>query len=194
MSRARADFRDELPGWILRGSVCALTSFGWAVVAGFSHPAEIAGMLLGVAGWVAVFTLATVWLPEHGRGVWGRYGAALKRAAWIKFGFTLLGVPALLGVCGGLGTTVTALLGYAFTFDLMLGLAALSSTGHLAGGIKPEAIAQLDSGGWTAFTTVVAGALMALVIGLIALLIVGWERRRTAHAFRKQFTPVPKTD
>lgn len=194
MSRAASGFSAELPGWILRGSVCALTSFGWAVAAGFSHPAEIVGMIFGVAAWVAAFAWITAWLPEQSRGIWARYGPALKRAAWLKFGFTLLGVPALLGVWGGAGTTLSALLGYAFTFDLMLGLASLSLTGYLTGGIKPEAIAQLDSWGWTACTTVVEGTLMAAVIGLMALLIIGWEYLRAQLAVRKQFTPVRSVD
>jgi len=47
-------------------------------------------------------------------------------------------------VWGGAGTTLSALLGYAFTFDLMLGLASLSVTGYLTGGIKPEAFERCN--------------------------------------------------
>ncbi len=182
-------FQDELPGWALRGAVCALTSFGWALVGGFSHPTEIAGMILGVGFWVAVFALGTAWLPANVNERWRRLGRALKRAAWIKFAVTILGVPLVLGLLNGFTGRGVGPLAFVFMLDMMLGLAALWLVGQVGGFADFDQISRLDSCGWTALTVVVEGALMAAVIGLIALAVLGWWRLTAGSGEKQELSP-----
>jgi hypothetical protein len=162
------EFRAELPGWLLRGVLCAANSAVWAVLSGFQAPEEIAGMLAGVVFWVAVFAAVCAWMPQAARLNQLRIVAALKWAAWIKIGLTAFGWLVFAGakVSGIDGLAGVVLLG---TVDLLLGIGALTLVafaGRLSG---PEQVAFADSFGWTALTTVTEGALMSLVIAALAL-------------------------
>ena len=57
-------FTHELGGWVLRGMLCAGVSFAWALVADFSAPAEIAGMVAGITAWAALFAGLCAWLRQ----------------------------------------------------------------------------------------------------------------------------------
>lgn len=180
MNPGSLDFRDELIGWTLRGGLCALTSFCWALAIGFNHPAEIAGMFVGVACWVVVFALLTACLPGTMLAGWIRFGRALKVAAWIKIGLTMLGLPASLGLWG-------TPLAMPLSLDMLLGIAALSLVSVIGGFNSIEEIARLNSVGWTALTTIVEGALMAGVIATLALLVLGWWRLRGVTGAKLEF-------
>lgn len=188
------DISDELPGWLIRGVFCALTSFGWAYAMGFTHGAEIVGMILGVAFWVIAFALLTAWRPGPVTTGWGRYGRALKVAAWIKIGLTLVGVPALLGLLDtNLGRWLSPL-AVTFSLDMLLGLASLQIVCVIGGYHDIEHIARLDSVAWTALTTVIEGALMAAVIGVIAIAVLGWWRWGGLVRWKTNLSPVRRAD
>lgn len=187
------EFRDELPGWLLRGVLCAVSSVGWAVLLGFHTPAEIAGMATGVVAWVLVFAGACAWLLRTPRPEHARWAAALKRAAWIKIGLTVLGWL----LWGG-----TALIRESWTqpfmlfgmVDAFLGMGALWVVAQVAGVGGFEKVAQLDSFGWTALTTVVEGALMALLIAGITLAVLAWWRWGSHARWNVKFSPVRSLD
>jgi hypothetical protein len=164
------EFRAELPGWVLRGVLCAASSAAWAALLGFQAPAEIAGMVAGVAFWVAVFAALCAWRPGPARWNQPQAVAALKWAAWIKVGFTAFGW--LVFAAGGMlnleGLSQMGMLGMV---DLLLGLAALAVVSFAAGLKGAEMVATADSFGWTALTTVIEGALVALMIASIALCV-----------------------
>lgn len=163
-------FQAELPGWGLRGALCAANSAAWAWLLGFRAPAEIAGMVAGVACWVAVFAAGCAWTPRPARWRQPVVVAALKWAAWIKIGLTA-GGWLLVGLANALGfenLSPMALLG---TVDMLLGLGALWLVALLAGLGDPGRVAALDSFGWTALATVTEGALMAGVIMAFAALV-----------------------
>ena len=91
----------ELGGWALRGILCAAASVYWAVTAGFDTPAEIAGMVAGVAAWVTIFAALCAWRGDAAWLATGRLAPALKIAAWTKFalsggGWLLYGASFLL--------------------------------------------------------------------------------------------------
>lgn len=178
-----AEFRAELPGWALRGVLCASTSAFWAVLMGFQAPAEIAGMVLGVAGWVAVFAAGCAWLQRSPRWQTTSVVAAIKWAAWIKIGLTAGCWLVYLGA-SAIGFKDMAMLGL---IDTLLGLFALMLVSFLAGMTDPETVATLDSLGWTALTTMTEGWLMTLVIAGIAALVWGcWQVR---DALQKRRVP-----
>lgn len=178
-----AEFCAELPGWVLRGVLCAATSAFWAVLMGFQAPAEIAGMVAGVAGWVAVFAAGCAWLQRSPRWQTTSVVAAIKWAAWIKIGLTAGCWLVYLGA-SAIGFKDMALLSLV---DTMLGLVALAAVAYLAGMTGPETVATADSFGWTALTTVTEGLLMALVIASIAVLVWGfWQVRDVLQKRRAQ--------
>lgn len=170
-----AEFQGELSGWAVRGVLCALNSAFWAFMLGFQQPAEFAGMAVGVAFWVAVFAVLCAWTPRAGWWRQPRFGAALKRAALIKIGLTAAG-----WLCFAAASQVRTSGAEALTMlgmvDMLLGLAALWVVGLACGLSDPSQVAALDSFGWTALTTVVEGALMAALIGGIALGVLVWWR------------------
>jgi len=190
MSPALATLRSELPGWTLRGTLCSLSSFYWAIHSGFQQPAEILGMMAGVALWVIIFAaLAFRRLPGWGAG-W-RVGPALKRAAWIKFGLTMVGWLLFVGIDlvklpGAFGTIGM--------LDMFLGLVALRLVNAVGGFRGEDHIATLDSFGWTTLTTIMDGALFAIIIGLIALLVLGWWRLREWADLKSEYSPGRRSD
>lgn len=180
-------FHREIGGWAVRGVCCALLSAFWAVMAGFQHPAEIAGMVFGVAVWVTLFATGCVWLPLPAAFSQPQAVRALKRAAWIKF---------LLTAVGGLCTFVASSYSDAFRaltlfwmVDMFLGMAALWTVNQLGGFQEIDCVARLDSFGWTALTTVIEGALMAVLIGGIALAVLGWWKLRSFRVLRRNLSP-----
>lgn len=168
------EFRAELPGWILRGVFCAANSACWATLAGFTHPAEIAGMVVGVAFWVAVFAGFCGWARQTGRIATGRMAEALKTAAWIKLLLVLLGLPAMFGR-GLLPEWMYAFV-FGISMDMVLGMLSLAAVGWIAGLKNLEEVAGLDSAAWTALATATEGALMAVLITIIATLVLAWRR------------------
>jgi hypothetical protein len=182
-------FQAELPGWALRGVVCALMSFYLAIQGGFGNPAEIAGMILGVGFWVAVFTWAATWLPANLGSRWARIGQALKKAAWIKSGITLLSWLLILGLQSSSLFPAMGPDRVLLVPDMLLGWAALRLVGWAGGFRHLGKISSQDSCGWTALTTIVDGALMAVLIGLIALVVLGWWRLREDSDSRSELSP-----
>ncbi len=178
------EFRAELPGWVGRGVLCAANSAWWAVMAGFTHPSEIAGMILGVSAWVAAFAAFGGWAQRLGRIAPARFGEALKTAAWIKLLLVVLGVPAMVG-SRILPEWMTVFV-FGFSVDMVLGMVALSGVAWLAGLKEFDQVARMDSLGWTCLTTALEGALMAVLIVLIAVAVLGWRRFRAAG----QLSPV----
>jgi hypothetical protein len=168
------EFLGELGGWAIRGTCCALLSGFWAVMMGFQHPAEIAGLVFGLALWIALLAAGCVWLPLPAAISRPQAIRALKVAAWIKFGFAVLGILAAVGTsnfCGPLRA-----FGMLGLVDMVFGLAALWSVGQLAGVSDIKHLSTFDSFGWTALTTVIDGALVALSIGAIAVAVLVWRR------------------
>jgi len=164
------ELRAELPGWALRGVLCAVSSAGWAALMGFQDPVEIAGMAAGVGFWVLVFAAWCAWRPSVQRWNQSQAVAALKWAAWIKIGITALGW--VMFALGGM-TNFEALsqMGMLGMVDTLLGLAALALVSWVTGLKGPEMVAAADSFGWTALATVTEGLLMALVIAGLALCV-----------------------
>ncbi len=170
-----AAWRDELPGWAVRGVLCAANSAFWAWMLGFQAPVELAGMAAGVACWVGIFAVLCVWTPPAARWAYPQFAAALKWAAGIKIGLTAAGWLGFAGASLVRTSGAEALAAFGMA-DVLLGMAALWMVSRVAGIPDIEQVARLDSFGWTALTTMVEGALMAVVIGLIALVVFGWWR------------------
>jgi hypothetical protein len=169
------EFRAELPGWALRGVLCAFSSAGWAVLMGFQDPAEIAGMGAGVAFWVAVFAAGCAARPGIARWNHPQAVTALKWATWLKIGFTTCGWL-LFGLGGMLNLEALSQMGMLGMIDTLLGLASLALVAFIARLKGPETVAAADSFGLTALTTVIEGFLMAgLIAGLALCLWVGWR-------------------
>lgn len=121
--RWTAGISRELPGWALRGILCAAASAFWAAMVGFRQPLEIAGMVTGVAAWVACFAIACAWLPSRPAPLPPTSVRALKAAAWCKIGLSVAGaLPLFLGTILELGSAFVAI---AFGLDTLLGAAAL---------------------------------------------------------------------
>lgn len=168
-------FQDELPGWALRGVLCALNSAFWAGVMGFQDPAEIAGMAAGVAFWVGAFAGLCAWAPGPMGRKLPQLAAALKRAAWIKIGLTAAGWLLLAGA-SALNMEGAEVMGMFGMIDTLLGMSALWVVSQVGSFPDIIQIPQVDSFGWTTLTTIVEGALMAALIGFIALAMLAWWR------------------
>jgi hypothetical protein len=164
------EFRTELPGWALRGVLCAANSACWAWMMGFQQAVEIAGMVAGVACWVALFAAACVLVPRLAWWKQFQVAVVLRQAAWIKIGLTAAGwlIFALASATGLAEIQQLAMLGM---IDMLLGIAALSLVALLGGMSGPEQVAAADSFLWTLATTVTEGALVAGVIVGIAVAV-----------------------
>lgn len=158
---ARAAFAEELGSWTVRGVLCALPSFGLAVLAGFNRPQAVAAMLLGVASSVGVLAWITSRRIYHARVGRHALGWALRSAANVRAGLALVAL---------------------FWPDLWLGFVAYGFTRIVAcaagyGDIEPQ-----NTFVATYVLTVVQGALIFLTIVLLAavlfLLRAGWRRWR----------------
>ncbi len=77
-------FARELPGWALRGILCALPSAFWAAITEFNQPIEFAAMAVGTVGWIAVFALFSASEVRQANDGRARFVRALKMAAWMK--------------------------------------------------------------------------------------------------------------
>lgn len=183
-------FRAELPGWTLRGAFCAASSAGWAWLMGFQAPAEIAGMLAGVALWVVVFAAACARISPSLDGQPTEACTALKWAAWIKIAFTAAGwlVYAAASSARLHDLSQIAMLG---TVDLLLGMAAVWTVSIVSGMGDPGQLAAANSFGWTMCTTVVEGALITTLILGIALGV--WILRRVLPAIHVDKTLLRST-
>jgi hypothetical protein len=172
---APEQFPREFALWGLRGALCATSSFWWALMAGFNAPAEIAGMVAGVVGWVAIFAGLCAWRGEKWPGRADRLVRALKVATWIRFSISALGgLGFALSSLGPKGSMTDAgIIG--MMPDGWCGIVAVHLVAQV-GGMNPERLAKLDSFGWTALTTLVDGALFALVIGVLATAVLLWWR------------------
>jgi len=185
-----AVFRDELPGWALRGGLCALYSFFLAHLVGFNQPAEIAGMAMGVVVWVLLFAAGCAWLLQGGSAGWMSAVRALEVAVVIKFILMLVGFPLVFLLGRGIAPGLANTLGYIINLDMALGMAAI----WLVGQIAQTDIEKLDSFGWTALATFVEGALMAVVICLLALAVLGWWRWRAPSVLKQKISPARISD
>jgi len=168
-------FTHELGGWVLRGMLCAVVSFAWALVADFSSPAEIAGMVAGITAWAALFAGLCAWHGQQpGRGP-VRVVSAFKIAAWIKFATSAAGGLMFAFLSLGPKDTMVDLGVVAVLPDCMLGMLSVCLVAGLSG-TNMEALVRLDSFGWTALTTLVDGALFFLVITALAGGVLAWWR------------------
>lgn len=169
------EFRDELPGWVLRGSLCAVSSAYWAVALGFNSPEEVADMAAGVVAWMAIFAGVCVHLQRQEGRSRIQVVSALKRASWIKVWLTVLGwtLMAIGGSGGNESVMASGLLGGT---DVLLGMIALKVVSFLSGLDGAHAVARADSFVWTSLATMTEGLLVALVIGFIAMLETAFRR------------------
>jgi hypothetical protein len=176
---ASNEFRAELPGWMLRGVLCAANSAFGAFLLGFQSPAEVVGMVVGVGCWIGCFAAVCASSPVLDWLRQPRLGAALKRAAWIKIGLTVAG-SGIMATPGFVRLEFLQWLAIFGILDMWLGIAALWLVARIGDFADIEDIARLDSVGWTALTTLIEGALMAALIGSIALAVLLWWRWRGA--------------
>ena len=181
-------FQNELPGWLLRGALCAANSAVWAVLAGFQTASEAAGMLAGVLGWVTLFAGAVAIVPAD-RPWAAEAMSALKWAAWLKVGL-LAGAWLVYAAAMAVRWDSLAVLAMFGTLDLWLGLLSLGLVAKVAGFAGPEAVATADSFGWTALATVVEGTLMAMI--LVGLAAGVWTARRFGARFRFPWNSSPR--
>jgi hypothetical protein len=168
-------FARELGGWGLRGVLCAAVSFGWALVAGFTAPVEIAGMVAGVAAWVAIFAVVCAWPAQSRITCPAKWVPALKVAAWIKFAFSAAGGAVFWASSLGVQNTILDAGIVGVMPDALMGMLALGLVGVVSGH-GGDQLPKLDSFGWTALATFVDGILFALVIGVLALAVLAWWR------------------
>jgi hypothetical protein len=190
---ASPGFRREMPGWVIRGVICALNSVYFAVIASFQSVPEFAGMVTGVLIWAALFAAACAWFPSSRRFHGHRIDEALRWAVWLKVGMTVAGWS-LVGISEFLGLQGWGDLGMVGTLDTIIGLVSLWLVGLIAGLKDPALIASLDSWGWTTVVTVVDGALMAVVISSLAVVVLGWWRLPAAISRIWKISPAPKAD
>ncbi len=147
-------------------------------------------MLIGVIFWVVAFAMFTANLPRTTQAFWLRYGAALKTAAWIKFTMSLLGHPVfaiwLLAAFTPLGVL--------FAIDMWLGIAALWLTSRVGGFADLFQISSLDSIIWTMLTTIFQGALTAIVLSGIAMLVRIWSTLTESDVQPVNASPTSKAE
>lgn len=159
-------FRVELRGWVWRGSLCALPSVGWAWALDYRHPFEVAAMLLVVSGFIVAFATSSTWMAMKATPGWLRFSRALKIAAGIKIG-TFVGVAAYWTMWVGWLPKIMVWLVWP---DMLLGLCSVELIGALAGPRESMDLAKLDSFALTGLTALVHGALLSLLLVLIALI------------------------
>lgn len=167
-----------LAGWTWRAIVVALPSAGWAAAAGFTRPLEVLAMVLGVMAYAAIFAHASSSDLMSATPARRRFLGAIKTAVLVKavlMGlavgcWSLVAVFRVSGAYGWLGMGVAP--------DLFAGMASLSLVTKLSGGHAPDTMAQLDSFGWTGLVTLVQGALMALELGLLTLVVLVWQESK----------------
>jgi len=184
-------FRAELPGWALRGGLCAAVSFAWALLMGFNSPIEIAGMAAGVAAWVVLFAGYCAWPGRAVRRGRQPVGRALKVASWIKIGTSAAG--GLLYLVHSVGPR-SAIMDFGIVGlmpDWLLGLAAMSLVTGITG-LPMEALERADSFGLTALITFVDGALFLLVIGVLAVAVLLWWRFAPGALVKLKLSPAPR--
>lgn len=83
-----AHFGVELRAWSIRGALCALPSFIWALVGGFVSVASVVAMLLGVCLFVVAFAGTSSSPPVRATAKGRRALSALQKAAWLKIAWT----------------------------------------------------------------------------------------------------------
>ena len=185
------EFRAELPGWALRGGLCAAVSFVWALLMGYNSPFEIAGMVVGVAAWVVLFAGYCAWPGRTVRRGGPSIGRALKVAAWIKFGTSAAGGLVYLLHAIGPRSAIMDFGVVGLMPDWLLGFAAVSVVAAISG-LPMGALEGADSLGWTALITFVDGALFLLVIGVLASAVLLWWRFAPALLANLKLSPAPR--
>lgn len=182
-------FRSELVGWTWRGLVCAVPSAAWAVIAGFTQPAEIIAMVLIVGGYIVSFAFGTAWLvahptPERERFVW-----ALKVAGAIK-ATALLGAVGWWSASVGFLPKVTHWSILLVWPDLCLGFGSIELIGFVARVREATEIGQQNSFALTALITLLQGAFLTALLALIALAVLAGQSARL-WAIRRRSFPAP---
>ena len=188
-----AEFQAELPGWALRGTLCATSSVGWAWLIGFQSSSEFAGMAAGVACWVAVFAGICAWVTPAVPGSQLEWVIALKWAAWIKVALTASAWLCYAGA-SAVGLNDLSQMAMLGTVDLLLGMASLWVVALAAGLPDPGHVATADSFGLTTLTTLTEGMLMALLIAGLAVAVWIGRRMLVASASCWKFFPVRNAD
>lgn len=161
-------------------------------MAGFQHPPELAGMAVGVVLWVTIFAGVSSWGLRSGGFTCAQVVGSVKTAAWIKLTITLVGLPALFSarfLPGPLGVLAAGL-----SCDMVLGMAALAAVAAVGRFSGFEEVARADSAGWTALATIIDGALMAVLIVLIASVVMAWRQRGPGSRARRLLSPIRKPD
>ena len=154
-------FLRQLGGWSLRGALCAVPSFAWALLTGYTSPWAMLGMGAGVITFVLAFAGVTA-------------SAAYREAVEASdFGWSVRWAGNLRGLVGLLA------LGYP---DVVLGLVSFHVVGWIKGtGLAGSPAASTGFGEIYAITLVqglfVSATLLAFALGLWPLRFV-WRRRR----------------
>jgi len=144
-------WRASLVSWTIRGVFCALPSFVWAVLSGYSQPFQWVEMAAGVATYVIGFAWVTA-LPAYRERMhesnlgWSLRVSANTRAALAPLMF--------YGPDMGLG---------------MISIHVVKVSAATIAGVG----ASEKAPGWTYATTVVRGAPVAVTMVLLALVIWG---------------------
>ncbi len=164
-------FPDELVSWSLRAPVCAIPSLVWAYSLGHRRPAEIAGMLTGVAFWIGIMAWFCTWWARQ-KFETSDLVKALKTAVLIKCGLVVvgLGLKWLAGFFHDKGDGLS-FISVVFLMDGGLGAGAIILAGNLKDLVQAGALFGSHSFGWTALVSLIQGALIVAALGVIALAI-----------------------
>lgn len=167
-------FGREFAGWLGRGMLYASPSVFWAGMVGFTQPAEIAAIVLCGVMFVALVSLYCSWRSSGTAGDESEFVRALKIAMWVKIVPQAVAL-ALLVLSSELRFRALECSILAFFPDMLDGFVSLSIVSRLAG-LRDLQLAQLDSFGWTALTSVLQGLLLTVLLVILAWCVIAGKK------------------
>jgi len=161
-------FLSELAGWTLRVGACAVWSFCCAYQSGFNSFAAVTGMLAGIAAWA----LAITWYCERRMRRLESEDfylvRALKLAVFLKSGPTLIAFVGVLLWTALFPGRHSPLVNLAFVPEMITSAAAYVLANPVVRWAHLGVLDGRDEFAWTALATVVNGALIAVLVAVIA--------------------------